>query len=374
MYKRELEKQIEKCIPKKEVLIIYGTRQVGKTTLINKIFDSNDKAVILNCEIPAIANILESKDLDSIKALFSNNTIVALDEAQKIDEIGSILKLIYDELKQYKIIATGSSSFDLANQIGEPLTGRNVKFIMYPLSLQEISDTNGWLWVLNNLNNLLVFGAYPGIIDLDSDDKKIMLNQLSTDYLYKDILVYEKIKSPSIIRKLLTALALQVGAQVSVNELSNLLKITRNIVELYLDLLEKTFIIFHLVSYSTNLRNEIKKSKKYFFYDNGVLNALIANYSPVSARKDIGALWENFCISERIKFNHYNSHFANLYFWRTYDGAEIDLVEEQNGKIKAFEFKWNIKRKAKLPASFAEKYGVEKLNIITPQNAHELIK
>ena len=374
MYKRALEKQIEKWIPKKEVLIIYGTRQVGKTTLINEIFDSNDKAVILNCEIPAIANILESKDLDSIKALFSNNTIVVLDEAQKIDEIGSILKLIYDELKQYKIIATGSSSFDLANQIGEPLTGRNVKFIMYPLSLQEISDTNGWLWVLNNLNNLLVFGAYPGIIDLDSDDKKIMLNQLSTDYLYKDILVYEKIKSPSIIRKLLTALALQVGAQVSVNELSNLLKITRNIVELYLDLLEKTFIIFHLVSYSTNLRNEIKKSKKYFFYDNGVLNALIANYSPVSARKDIGALWENFCISERIKFNHYNSHFANLYFWRTYDGAEIDLVEEQNGKIKAFEFKWNIKRKAKLPASFAEKYGVEKLNIITPQNAHELIK
>lgn len=225
--------------------------------MLKTIFKDTAGALILNCEIPTIANILESKNLDSIKTLFSGNTIIALGEAQKINEIGSILKLIYDELKQYKIIATGSSSFDLANQIGGPLTGRNVKFIMYPLSLSEIDDTKGWYWIINNLNNLLVFGSYPGIIDLDSGDKKKMLNELSSDYLYKDILIYERVKNPSVIRKLLTSLALQVGSQVSVNELSNLLKIPRISIEVYLDLLEKTFVIFNLGSYSTNLRNEI---------------------------------------------------------------------------------------------------------------------
>ncbi|NCA86558.1 MAG: ATP-binding protein [Clostridia bacterium] len=374
MYKRALSATIEKWITKKEIVILYGSRQVGKTTLLKTIFKDTAGALILNCEIPTIANILESKNLDSIKTLFSGNTIIALDEAQKINEIGSILKLIYDELKQYKIIATGSSSFDLANQIGEPLTGRNVKFIMYPLSLSEIADTKGWYWVINNLNNLLVFGSYPGIIDLDSGDKKKMLNELSSDYLYKDILIYKRVKNPSVIRKLLTSLALQVGSQVSVNELSNMLKIPRSSIELYLDLLEKTFVIFNLGSYSTNLRNEIKKNRKYYFYDNGILNALTNNYNPVTARKDIGVLWENFCVSEYIKQNHNNNRYANLYFWRTYDGAEIDLVEEMNGGLKAFEFKWSSKRKSRLPASFAEKYGVEKLNTITPQNLHELIR
>jgi predicted AAA+ superfamily ATPase len=374
MYKRALTPTIEKWIPKKEIIILYGSRQVGKTTLLKAIFQDTAGALILNCEIPAIANILESKNLDSIKTLFSGNTLIALDEAQKINEIGSLLKLIYDELKQYKIIATGSSSFDLANQIGEPLTERNVKFIMYPLSLSEIADTKGWYWVINNLNNLLVFGSYPGIIDLDSDDKKKMLNELSSDYLYKDILIYEQVKNPSVIRKLLTSLALQVGSQVSVNELSNLLKISRISIELYLDLLEKTFVIFNLGSYSTNLRNEIKKNRKYYFYDNGILNALTNNYNPVTARKDIGVLWENFCVSEFIKQNHNSNRYANLYFWRTYDGAEIDLVEEMNGELRAFEFKWSSKRKPRLPASFAEKYGVEKLTTITPQSLHELIR
>jgi predicted AAA+ superfamily ATPase len=245
---------------------------------------------------------------------------------------------------------------------------------MYPLSLSEIADTKGWYWVINNLNNLLVFGSYPGIIDLDSGDKKKMLNELSSDYLYKDILIYEQVKNPSVIRKLLTSLALQVGSQVSVNELSNLLKISRISIELYLDLLEKTFVIFNLGSYSTNLRNEIKKNRKYYFYDNGILNALTNNYNPVTARKDIGVLWENFCVSEYIKQNHNSNRYANLYFWRTYDGAEIDLVEEMNGELRAFEFKWSSKRKSRLPASFAEKYGVEKLTTITPQNLHELIR
>ncbi len=373
MYIRLLETNIREWLTSREVIIVYGTRQVGKTTLLHQLLDENKDALLLNCEIPSIAEILESRDLASITALFSNHKIIALDEAQTIGRIGLALKLIHDELPQYKIIATGSSSFDLANQLGEPLTGRNLKFTLFPLSLQEIKDTKNWLWVLNHLNDYLIYGMYPGITDLDADNKKRKLNELSADYLYKDILVYEKVKNPSIIRKLLKALAFQAGSQVSVNELSNMLQITRSQVDLYLELLEKTFIIFSLSSYSTNLRNEIKKSKKYYFYDNGILNALISNYSQVQTRNDMGLLWENFCVSERVKFNHYNNRFSNLYFWRTYDGAEIDLVEEKDGQLKAFEFKWSIKRKPKLPLSFSEKYKVEELHTICPQNVHELI-
>lgn len=276
--------------------------------------------------------------------MFQDKIIVALDEAQKVNDIGSVLKLIYDEMPEYKIIASGSSSFDLANQIGEPLTGRNIKFRLYPLSIQEISMTHRWPWLIRNLNEILVFGTYPELVDLSVADKTTKLFELSGDYLYKDILIYNGIKNPSILRKLLKSLALQVGSQVSLNELSKMLQISRPVVERYLDLLEKSFVIFSLNSLSANLRNEIKKSRKYYFYDNGILNALTGNFAVLTNRSDVDALWENFCISERIKYNHYNSRFVNLYFWRTYDGAEIDLVEERNGNYAAFEFKWKLKR------------------------------
>lgn len=373
MYPRLLLNNIKNWLDKREILILYGARQVGKTTLLKMLLEDIEESLIFNCELPVVSNVLESKNLSSIKALFGKNRYIGLDEAQKIVDIGSILKLIYDELPEYKIIATGSSSFDLANRIVEPLTGRNIKFKLFALSLKEIQEKNNWLWNLNNLNKFLIYGTYPGIIDLPTEDQQVKLSELSGDYLFKDILVYDQVKNPAIIRKLLKALALQVGSQVSVNELSNLLGITRQTVEKYLDLLEKSFVIFLLESFSSNLRNEIKKSRKYYFYDNGIMNALTGNFTPIENRQDTGVLWENFCISERIKANGYAKHQFNMYFWRTYDGAEIDMVEEINGKLNAFEFKWSRKRKIRIPAGFSEKYGVKEMKIITPENLHELI-
>lgn len=374
MYPRELLKKIKDRLANREIVILYGARQVGKTTLLKELLASNSEAIILNCEMQSVADILESKDLSLVQALFEDKKIIALDEAQKINNIGSILKLIHDELPHYKIIATGSSSFELSNKIIEPLTGRNIKFKLFPLSLKEIKEKNGWLWIINNLSNLIVFGMYPGIIDLTASDKRIKLSELASDYLFKDILAYQYIKNPLIIRKLLKALALQIGSQVSVNELSNMLGIVRPTIENYLDLLEKNFVIFSLSTFSTNLRNEIKKSRKYYFYDTGIRNAIINNFNPMINRTDIGGLWENFCISERIKFNNIKDKKPNIFFWRTYDGAEIDLIEECDGKISAFEFKWQSKRQPKLPKSFIQKYGSKELRIIGPSNLHEISK
>ena len=228
--------------------------------------------------------------------------------------------------------------------------------------------------MLNQLNLLLVFGSYPGLIDLNIVEKTQKLTELSSDYLFKDIFAFEKVKNPVIIRKLLKALAMQVGSQVSTNELSNLIGISRQVIDMYIDILEKSFIIFHLESFSTNLRNEIKKSKKYFFYDNGILNAMIGNFNLIQNRSDSGILWENFCISERIKFNNNHNYNANLYFWRTYDGAEIDLVEEKNKNLKVFEFKFGKKQKYRIPKSFSAKYKVEKIILVNPKNAHLLLE
>ncbi len=373
MYPRKVIENIEKWLDKPEVIIIYGARQVGKTTMLKMLLKNVNNSLLLNCEIPNVATLLESNDISAITALFSGKKIIALDEAQVIPNIGKLLKLIFDEMPEYKILATGSSSFNLADQLGEPLTGRNIKFRVYPLSIEEIKEKKSWPWVLNHLNILLVFGSYPGLIDLDVEEKIQKLAELSSDYLFKDIFAYEKVKNPVIVRKLLKALALQVGSQVSTNELSNLIGVSRQNIDMYLDILEKSFIIFSLESFSTNLRNEIKKSKKYFFYDNGILNAMIGNFNLIQNRSDSGVLWGNFCISERVKYNNNNNYITNLYFWRTYDGAEIDLVEEENGELKIFEFKYGVKRKYRIPKSFSEKYGIEYLTLIKPDNIHLLL-
>lgn len=372
MYPRDIIKSVNYWLNKKEIIILYGARQVGKTTLLKEMLKGRDNAIILNCELPTVADILESKDLSQIKALFEDNKIVALDEAQKISGIGSILKLIYDELPQYKLIATGSSSFDLANRLSEPLTGRNIKLRLYPLSLNEIKQGNNWFWIKENLNNLLVYGTYPGIIDLSVHDKQVKLFELVSDYLFKDILMHENIKSPALIRRLLKALALQTGSQVSFNELSGLLGISRATVEKYTDLLEKNFVIYSLPAYSHNLRNEIKKSRKFFFYDTGIRNALIGDFKPLASRVDAGALWENFCISQRIILNNVTKRNTNTYFWRTYDGAEIDMVEEYNGSLSVFEFKMKLKGKGRFPDSFMTKYKPVNKKIISPTNLYEL--
>ncbi|MCF8361720.1 MAG: ATP-binding protein [Prolixibacteraceae bacterium] len=376
MYQRDIIKIINKWLASPEIIILIGARQVGKSTLIEMLAKSGNKINILNCENPIVADILKSKNINDILSLFGEqNDIVALDEAQDIPEIGKILKLLYDDKRvKHKIIATGSSSFELSNKTGEPLTGRNLKFKLYPLSISEISYNLQWLEMLESLSSLLIYGTYPGIIDLPADKKKKKLLTLSGDYLFKDIYKFEQVRNPEVLRKLLKALALQIGNLVSINELASLCSTSTITVERYLDLLEKSFVIFKLGSFSKNLRNELKKSRKYYFFDLGIRNALLNNFIPLEERTDIGGMWENFCIAEYMKTIEYAERNANLYFWRTYDGAEIDLIEEYEGKLYAFEFKWNEKKKATLPKSFSEKYDVETFVTINRRNFNMLMK
>ena len=374
MYSRQIEKTINQYLEAKEIIIIYGARQTGKTTLLNKLFADNPDALILNCERPDIKDILESMNSSQYHLLFQNKKIIALDEAQTVINIGKILKLIYDSVEfNQKIIATGSSSFDLANKVTEPLTGRNIKFRLFQLSYEELVEGKSWLWCRENMEELLIHGSYPGIIDKPVNEKEMMLSNLASDYLYKDILELEQIRNSSGLRKLLQSLGWQIGAQVSYNEIAKAIGITMKTAERYIDLLEKSFVIFSLPSYSRNLRNEIKKSKKFYFYDNGIRNAIINNFSPVINRQDKGALWENHCMSERVKYNAIHNPMVNMYFWRTYDGGEIDLIEEKDEQVNAFEFKYGSKKKASFPESFINTYQPKSLNVITAENVHEFL-
>ncbi|RLD43710.1 MAG: hypothetical protein DRI89_04210 [Bacteroidetes bacterium] len=373
MYRRIFEKVIDKWINTREILIIYGARQVGKTTFLHQFLDKRKGSIILNCELPNVFDTLQNQNLEGIKFLFGQNKIIALDEAQNIPLIGKTLKLIYDELPEYKLIVTGSSSFELSSHITEALTGRNIKFRVFPLTLREINEKTEGLQLAQKLNDILIFGSYPGLIDLAVDLKSRKLNELTSDYLFKDVLIHERIKNPAVLRKLLKALAFQIGSQVSINELSNLLGVSRQSVEKYIELLEKSFIVFRLASFSSNLRNEIKKSTKIYFYDNGIRNAILNNLNPVQNRTDIGFLWENFCVSERVKQSISLGFNNEFYFWRTYDGAEIDLLEIKNDKIETYKFKWKSKKKVKLPESFAKKYKPNSFKVISSGNFYELM-
>lgn len=367
MYERDLILNLKKWLDSREVMIIFGARQVGKSTLLEMLSPHLERMKILNCENPVVSDILQSHDLTRIKQLFDKSRFVAFDEAQDIPNIGKVLKLLYDtNEEQIKYLATGSSSFELADRIGEPLTGRNLKFKLYPLSLNEIKEKKGLLGVLESLDDLLIYGTYPGIIDLPVNEKRKKLVTLSGDYLFRDIYKFKQLRNPEILRKLLKALALQIGSLVSLNELAALCGVSPVTVERYLDLLEKSFVIFKLGSFSSNLRNELKKSRKYYFYDNGIRNAVLNYFAPLDERQDKGALWENFCICEYLKFIENQEIISNLFFWRSYDGAEIDLVEERDGKIFAFEFKW--KKSAGLPKSFASKYQVAEFKVINRGN------
>jgi predicted AAA+ superfamily ATPase len=372
IFTRNIEQQLNKWIKSKEVIMIYGARQVGKTTFIKNYLKSKSHSILLNCELPEVSEILSSLNVVRIKQLFGNNKIIALDEAQSISNIGLILKLIYDEMGEYKIIATGSSSFDLSSHVAEALTGRNIKFEMFPLSMDEIEKSKGNIQLVELENETLIYGSYPEIVDIAFDRKQIKIRNLSSDYLFRDVLIHERIKSPDLVRTLLRALALQIGSQVSHSELANILKVSRQTVNKYIELLEKSFIIFRLKSYSSNLRSEIKRSSKYYFYDIGIRNAIINNFAPISLRNDVGAIWENFCISERIKYLRNNGIDKELFFWRSYDGAEIDLIEIKDQQIDAFEFKWRIKRKVSIPKTFKEKYSPKSYKIITRENYFQL--
>lgn len=343
MYKRLLAKNIKNKFFKGKILIIVGARQTGKTTLSLDLIKSipQAKTIIFNCDNPTDREQLANKNLDYLKQLMGDNKVIFIDEAQKVENIGQTLKLLVDYYKNKKqIIVTGSSSFNLLHSTQEPLTGRKYVFRLFPLSLEEIYPDKNYLKLIKGLESLMIFGCYPEVVSQRSFvDKKELVKELSLSYIYKDVLGFQEVKGPDVLARLLKSLALQIGSQVSYNELSNTVQIDKKTIERYIDILEKNHIIFKLNPYTKNKRREISKLKKIYFYDTGIRNAIINNFNFTDSRNDTGALWENFIISERMKFLSYHKYDRELYFWRTYDGNEIDLIEEESNRLCGYEIK-----------------------------------
>ena len=372
-YQRTLQAKITEWLFQGKVIILYGPHQVGKTTLANEIISGQSGALYLNCERQQVWELLNSGNQDRIRQYLGDAKIVVFDEAQKIPQIGSLLKLLIDTYPEIQYLATGSSSFDLSNALSEPLTGRNVKFIMYPVSLIELSPHFNRFQKDEMLENLLLFGSYPDIIDRPESQKRKLLDELTSDYLFRDVLRFENIRRSDVLVNLLQAIALQTTNEVSMRELSNLLKVAVETVQRYLLLLEQSFVLFSLPSFSRNLRNEISKGRKYYFYDLGIRNNLLQNFTPLSSRNDTGQLWENFCIIERIKKNQAKDRRVNMYFWRTYQQQEIDLIEEHEGILDTFEFKWKSRPGQKIPSGFRNAYPQSTYQIIDRENYHNFL-
>lgn len=372
MVSRIISNQIKNDFFKGKVIIVLGARQVGKTTLLKKIASNSKKTLWLNADNFEIQTLFEIASASRLKSIIKSHKIVVIDEAQSIKDIGLKLKIIVDELKDIQVIATGSSAFDLANELNEPLTGRKFEYQLFPFSFEEMVQDHGLLQELNLYKHRMIYGYYPDVVTNPGDEDRI-LKLLADSYLFKDILIWNKIKKSDKIIKLLQALAFQIGNQVSYNNIANHIGIDSETVERYIILLEKSFIIYRLHSYSRNLRNELKKSKKIYFIDNGIRNAIIGDYKDISLRNDTGALWENFIISERKKHLTYYNIYANTFFWRTNAQQEIDYLEEINGQLYAYEFKWNKNSKAKITKTFTKAYPNAITKIISPDNMEEFI-
>lgn len=372
MIERKLRKSIEKRLFKGKAIVLTGARQTGKTTLMHKILKGQKDVIHLNCDEPIVRETLTDANLPDLKRAISQNKVVFIDEAQRVKNIGLTLKLIIDNIKETQLIVTGSSSFDLANELNEPLTGRKWEYQLFPISWIEYVDNRGYLKAKSELKQRILYGMYPDVINHPGDEYDVLM-QLSDSYLYKDLLALKGIRKPDLLENLLQALALQIGNEVSYNELSKLLQVDKNTVARYIDLLEKTFVIFSVPSFSRNMRKEISKGKKIYFYDCGIRNAVISNFNSLELRTDKGALWENFLFSERLKRLKYSGNRAKMHFWRTTDQREIDYVETDFGSINAWEMKWNPKAKTKSVSSFEEMYGTT-IKVITPDNFHEFLK
>ena len=372
MIERILEKQILAKINKKKAIILMGPRQVGKTTLLKSLFEKSTEIIWLNGDEPDIQSIFENISSKRLEAIIGNKKMIIIDEAQRIPEIGLKMKLITDQLLNVQLIATGSSAFELSNKLNEPLTGRKWEFKMYPISFQEMVNHHGLLNEIRLLPHRLIYGFYPDVVNHPGNEKEI-LKQLSDSYLYKDLLMIDQIKKPSALVKLLQALALQIGSQVSYHELGQICGLDGKTIEKYMMLLEQSYIIFRLTSFSRNQRNELKKSRKVYFFDNGIRNSLIANFEQIENRTDIGALWENYLVSERVKYLAYQQKWVNNWYWRTTEQQEIDYVEEENGQLSAYEFKWNPKAKGSVPNSFKKTYPTATINIIHRENFEQFL-
>lgn len=373
MVKRAIYDQILSNLFKGKVIIITGPRQVGKTTLLQAIMEQAEgKVLYLNCDEPDIRPLLTNASSTSLKALIGDNTLILIDEAQRINNIGITLKLLVDNFKKVQIIATGSSALELANEINEPLTGRKREYHLYPFSTTEMVSNSSLLQESRLLEQRMIYGFYPDIVNSPAD-AQVNLLELTNNYLFKDVLSLQDVRKPALLERLLVALALQVGSEISYNEIGQTIGTDNKTVDRYIELLEKCFVVFEVGGFSRNLRNEIKKGKKIYFYDNGIRNALIKNFSPLELRQDVGALFENLLVSERMKANYYANHYVNTYFWRTHQQQEIDLIEEAGGKLCAWEFKWNEKAKAKIPRAFLDAYPDSIANIINKTNYMEFV-
>lgn len=368
MIKRIIKKSILADYRRKKVIVLLGARQVGKTTLLSELQEGGAAKVLsLNCDNMDDILLLKDKTSTELQYLLSPYDLVFIDEAQRVKNIGLTLKIIGDLKLKTQVVVTGSSSFDMANEINEPATGRLIEYNLFPFSLPELAANTSEREEKRLLETRMIYGLYPEVVTEPGDAKRILMT-LTNNYLYKDLFMYKGIKKPDLIQKLVRALALQLGCEVSYNELSSLLGVDKGTIESYINLLEKCFVVFRLGSFSRNLRNEIKKGKKIYFYDNGVRNAVLSNFAPLELRNDTGALWENLMVSERVKRNSYSGNFAQLFFWRTHEQQEIDLVEEQDGVLHTFEFKWNDKAKSKQPKTFADAYPNSTYEVITPES------
>ncbi len=371
MIQRERAKDIKKALSLGKAIIITGARQTGKTSLIHMLF-SSDTALFLSGDNLDVQEIFKALSAERLKAYLGNKKILIIDEAQRIRDIGLGLKLIADHLPEVALIATGSSSFELANKINEPLTGRKREFRLYPFSFRELVNEYGLLAEKRILPHRLVYGSYPELVVNQGEEKNI-LKEISDSYLYKDILSWGHIQKPEKLTRLLQALALQIGSQVSYSELASLSGLDAKTVEKYIGVLEQTYIVFRLSSFSRNARNELKNSRKVYFYDNGIRNAILANFAPIENRQDAGQLWENYLISERRKFLEAENLWVNSFFWRTKEQKEIDLIEESDGKLAAFEFKYSASKKAQVPLAFKNAYPDAEFKVITPANVEEFL-
>jgi uncharacterized protein len=371
--KRNLEKNIHHFLFKKRAIIIYGPRQVGKTTVMKSIFNEfKDHKIFLDCDLEENRVQLTNVSLSQLKIMLGNAVLLCIDEAQRVHNIGLTLKILVDNFPNLQVIATGSSAFEMANDIKEPLTGRKFEFLMLPFSTQELWNHTSGFAENAALETRLIYGYYPDVVNFP-EEARARIEELASSYLYKDIFEFEEIRSSGLINNLLKALAYQVGSQVSYNELALITKSSPKTVERYMRLLEQCFVVFRLHSFSRNLRNELSKSFKVYFYDNGIRNALISAFNPIGLRDDVGKLWENYLVSERLKYLHNQQLKRSNYFWRTTQQQEIDYIEEYDNQLFAYEFKLQNANKAKLTKTFANAYPNHTFKAIDKENYWEFV-
>jgi len=373
MVQRILENKIRASLDGRKAIIIMGARQVGKSTLLSMLLSDRQDVLWMSGDDLDVQALFQNMTSTRMKAIIGNKKIVVIDEAQRIQDIGLRLKLITDQIPGVQVVATGSSSFELASRVNESLTGRKREFQMFPLTFREMVNETGLLDEMRMLPHRLVYGYYPKVVTHVGEERELLL-ELTNSYLYRDLLSFDKVAKSDKLVALVKALAMQIGSQVSYNEVGQLIGLDPKTVERYVDILEKSYIIFRLGSFSRNLRNELKNSRKIYFWDLGIRNAVIGNLAPVESRADVGALWENLVIAERMKQHRYATDFCQSYFWRTKAQQEIDLVEEEDGVLRAFECKWNEKKaNVQCPKAFLTSYPGSSFSVVTPSNIYEYL-